>query len=252
MQVTCAWAQMDKPGGKTNEAYCREQGIALLPDAESVIAESDCLIVMSPDNPEMHEELCRLPFASGKPTYVDKTFAVDRETALRLIRAAAASGTPFFSSSALRFAKEYIGLQREGIEAIHSRGPGMFANYGIHQIEPIVSLMGHELEKIMYVGTKSTPAFVLRFRDGRCATLSQLGVDCDFSLAVNYTDDRAVVLQGASDFYMQFLLNMVQFFKDGIPKVSAQETLSVITILEYGKKAMQTPDTWVSLPESLV
>ena len=72
---------------------------------------------------------------------------------------------------------------------------------------------------------------------------------CDFSLAVNYEGDHAVVLQGASDFYPQFILRMVEFFKDGIPKVSSDETLQVITILEYGKKAMQSPDSWVILPE---
>ena len=52
---------------------------------------------MSPDNPEMHEELCALPLASGKPTYVDKTFAVSRQAALNIVEMARQGKTPFFS-----------------------------------------------------------------------------------------------------------------------------------------------------------
>lgn len=248
MEVAYAWAKMDRPGGKSNRQCCKETGMELLPSPEEVIERSDCLIVSSPDNAEMHEELCRLPLASGKPTYVDKTFAPDRETARRIIQMAEVGHTPFFSTSALRFSKEYTGLKKDGIEAIHSRGPGHFDNYGIHQLEPIICLMGAGVEKIMFVGTANTPAFVLRFRDGRTATMSQLGWECDFSLAINYEGDHAVVLQGASDFYQQFIVQLVQFFKDGVPKVRAEETLQVVTILEYGQKAMKDPDRWITLP----
>jgi predicted dehydrogenase len=249
MEVAYAWAKTDKPGGKPNRACCAETGVALLGSAREVVEKSDCLIVMAPDHSELHEELCGLPMASGKPVYVDKTFAPDRAAARRIIQMARAGDTPFFSSSALRFAKEYADLPREGIEAIASRGPGMFETYGIHQIEPIVSLMGPEIGKIMYVGTESTPAFVLRFRDGRCATVAQLGWACDFSLAVNYRGDRAVVKQGASDFYQRFIAELVGFFGDGVPRVRAEETLQVITVLEYGKRAAARPDTWIALPE---
>lgn len=249
MEVAYAWAMIDKPGGKPNKACCEELGIELLGSIEEVIDKSDYLIVMSPDNPEMHEELCRLPLASRKPTYVDKTFATDRETALRIIDMAKKGNTPFFSTSALRFAKEYTNIKKEGIEAIHSRGPGMFGNYGIHQLEPVICLMGAGVEKIMYIGTQNTPSFVMRFRDGRIATISQLGWECEFSLAINYNDDHALVIQGASEFYERFLDQMIAFFNDGIPKVSAEETLQIITILEYGHKAMKTPDTWILLPE---
>lgn len=249
MEIAYAWAKTEKPDGKSNAQCCAEQGIELVTTQEELIAKSDCLIVMSPDNPEQHEELCALALASGKYTYVDKTFAVDRATALRIVEMARKGNTPFFSTSALRFSREYAGLKKEGIEFISSRGPGMFGNYGIHQLEPIICLMGAGVQKIMYTGTASTPAFVLRYADGRCATMTQLGWECDFSLALNYEGDHAVVLQGASDFYQQFIVQLVGFFEDGVPRVPAEETVQVITILEYGHKAMQTPDVWVELPK---
>src|SRR5699024_8229197 len=114
---------------------------------------------------------------------------------------------------------------------------------------PIICMMGAGVEKIMYTGTESTPAFMLRYRDGRCAPMVQLGWECDFSVAINYNGDHARVIQGASDFYQQFIEQLVAFFEDGVPRVPAEETLQVITILEYGHKAMSTPDQWVKLPE---
>ena len=248
MEIAYAWAMTEHEGGKTNAQCCAEQGITLLSSQEEVIEKSDCLIVMSPDNPEMHEELCAKALASGKLTYVDKTFAVSRQAALNIIDMARKGNTPFFSTSALRYSREYANVKKDGIEAISSRGPGMFGNYGIHQLEPIICLMGAGVEKIMYIGTESTPAFVLRYRDGRCATMTQLGWECDFSVAINYEGDHAVVIQGASDFYQQFIKQLVGFFEDGQPRVPAEETLQVITILEYGHKAIEQPDTWVTLP----
>jgi len=249
IQVKYAWAMMDKPGGKSNIQCCKDLDIELLGSAQEVIDKSDCLIVMSPDDPQMHEELCKLPLTSGKPVYVDKTFAPDRESAMRIIKIGEESKTPFFSTSALRYTKEYNNLKKDGIEAINSRGPGMFENYGIHQLEPIIWLMGVDIDKIMYIGNGSTPAFVLRYADGRTATIAHLGWECDFSIAINYEGDHAVVIQGASDFYNQFIIKLVEFFKDGKEKVPHEETLQVITILEYGKRAMAVPDTWVTLPE---
>ena len=52
----------------------------------------------------MHEELSQLPLKSGKPTYIDKTFAPDYPTAKRIFDLAEANGTPCYSTSALRYA----------------------------------------------------------------------------------------------------------------------------------------------------
>lgn len=249
LEIAYAWAECEHEGGKTNAECCAEQGIELLSSMEEVIEKSDCLIVMSPDHPERHEELCRVALQSGKLTYVDKTFAPDRATAERIIKLAEQSGTPFFSTSALRYSGGYAELPREGISYIASRGPGLFSNYAIHHIEPIICLMGVDIEKIMYIGTETAPSFVFRYRDGRTATMAQLGWECGFGMAVNYEDGHAVVVDAADDFYPQFIKELCGFFADGNVRVAPQETLQVMTILEYGKQAMLTPCEWVTLPK---
>lgn len=249
LEIAYAWAECEHEGGKSNAECCAEQGIELLGSIEEVIEKSDCLIIMSPDHPERHEDLCRLPLQSGKLTYVDKTFAPDRATAERIINLAKESGTPFFSTSALRYSGGYAELSHDGIEYVASRGPGLFSNYAIHHIEPIICLMGVDIEKIMYIGTGETPSFVFRYRDGRTATMVQMGWECKFGMAVNYKDGHAVVVDAANDFYPQFIKELCGFFTDGKVRVQPEETLQVMTILEYGKKAMLTPCEWVTLPK---
>jgi predicted dehydrogenase len=253
IQVTYGWAKIDSPNGKANTQCAEENGYLLLDSAEAVIEQSDGLIVMSPDHAEMHEELCRLPLASGKPTYVDKTFAPDRAAALRIIETAQAAGTPFFSTSAVRYASEYQSLPKENIRFINSRGPAQFDTYAIHQLEPIVSLMGSEIERIQFTGVSEGPAFALRFFDGRAAVFSLGGEgEADFSMMLSYRDAPTRTVTVASDFYRNFLTELVGFFRDCKPRVPAEDTLQIMTVLEYGKKAMQTPDIWVKLPNARV
>ncbi|GIP32116.1 Gfo/Idh/MocA family protein [Paenibacillus sp. J2TS4] len=248
MKVAYAYGKKDSEQGLDNATWCRNMGVELLASIEEVIDKSDYLIVLSPDHPEFHEELAIPALKSGKPTYVDKTFAPDRATAQLLFDTAAKHGTPLYSSSALRFATEYVEADRQGIESICSMGPGTYANYSIHQIEPIVSLMGSKPARVMYIGTKQSPALLIQFSDGRQATINHFA-DSSFGLAIGYESGRSVHLKPESNFFGLFIDNLVQFFKSGQPTVDPSETVAVITIIEYGGKAALTPFQWVELPQ---
>ncbi|RAR42963.1 Gfo/Idh/MocA family protein [Paenibacillus sp. MDMC362] len=249
MKVVYAYGKRDKENGLTNAAWSQEFGIELLPTIEEVVERSDYLIVLSPDNPEFHEELSQLPLQSGKPTYIDKTFAPDRETAIRLFDLAAKHGTPMYSTSALRFASEYRELDRSDIQTISSWGPGAFANYSIHQIEPIVSLMGASPKRVMYIGTPDSPALLIDFGNGRQATVNHLGDNCPFTLGIKNGDGGFKQVTAHSNFFNLFIENLVNFFETGKPAVNPAETVAVITVIEYGLKAADTPYVWVDLPQ---
>jgi len=248
MKVVYAYGKIDSPNGRSNAEWCRGKGIELLGSIEEVVERSDYLIVLSPDHPEMHEELSQLPLRSGKPTYVDKTFAPDRETALALFELARGHRTPMYSSSALRFAAEYDGMEREGIETIASVGPGKFENYSIHQIEPIVSLMGSGALRVMSVGTPVSPALLVEFDGGRQAEIRHFGWECPFGMVINDASGHAKLVKVESDFFSSFIRSLIRFFDTGIPAVDEAETVAIITIIEYGLKAMATPHRWVDLP----
>lgn len=249
MEVAFAYALKDAEHGLSNREWCAEHGVTWCGTIEEVIAQSDYLIVLSPDNPEQHEALAELPLASGKPTYIDKTFAPDRAAALRLFERAAQHQTPLYSSSALRYAAEYAEVERAGIKVISSLGPGLLTNYSIHQIEPIVALMGTDAKRVMFIGTEDAPALLIEFADGRQATIQQPGPGCPFMMAVNYDSGACRVVQPASDYFQSFIRDLVTFFETGRATVEPAETIAIMTIIENGLIAAQQPYQWMELPE---
>jgi hypothetical protein len=248
MNVSYAYGKKDSDNGLSNIEWCVKKGIQLLDSIDEVVDKSDYLIVLSPDNPEIHEELAMLPLQSGKPTFVDKTFAPDRKTALLLFETAQKHQTPLYSSSALRFATEYEEAERDGIETICSVGPGRYDNYSIHQIEPIVSLIGCEPRRVMYIGTPKSPALLIGFENGQQASIHHFGTGCPFSMTINYDSGSAKIVKPDSDYFDLLIKSMLTFFETGKPMVNPSETIAIITIIEYGFKAAQTPYQWVELP----
>lgn len=247
LEVTYAWAKNDSPSGMTTRQWCDKNSIAQLASIEEVVEQSDCLVVLSPDHPEMHEELCALPLASGKLVYVDKTFAPDRAAALRIFENAEKHNTPCFTTSALRFAPEYQPVDKAKVQNIASWGPGSLSIYSIHQIEPIISLMGAGAKRVLFTGTEQWPALVIEFADGRRASLAHHGWSCPFTMSVGYTDATSEMIKVESDFYHAFLTQMVDFFLTGDVKVSHEETIAVISTREAGITASHNPGNWVTI-----
>lgn len=248
MKVTYAYGKVDSPTGASNAEWCKKKEIQLLDSIEEVVEKSDYLIVLSPDYPEYHQELSELPLQSGKPTYIDKTFAPDRKTAIQLFERAHQYGTPMYSTSALRYAAEYTDVDRHGLEMISSSGPGQYANYSIHQIEPIVKLLGPNATRVMWMGTPTFPALLIGYADGRQALVQHFGGS--FQMALNYNTGKSTTVKVESDFFNFFIQDLVRFFATGQPIVPAEDTIAIVTIIEYGMKAAQTPYQWIELPTS--
>lgn len=152
---------------------------------------------------------CARPFLkAGVPTFVDKAFAVSQAGLAELCAVAAETGTPLMSSSALRYARDYVTLGDSlragklgtvlGASAIvcHTIAPylvpgntwqdevdlggGSIINMGIHGVEPLVSLLGPGIEAVhCFSGKRAVLAsqsedmamISLRWRDGKTATV---------------------------------------------------------------------------------
>ena len=246
-EVSFAYGKIDSPiGGMTNKEWSEKYGIPLLNSIEEVVEKSDRIIVLSPDNPEMHEELCRIPLASGKLVYVDKTFAPDRQAAERIAAHAEKHHTKWFSSSALRFSTELEEIDKASVHRIYSEGPGTYDMYSIHQIEPIVCLMESRAKEVMFIGEKDHPSMLIRFEDGRIAEMHQSG-GLPFRIVADNAENKSKVCEIQSDYFMLFIEALVQFFDTGIVPVPNTQTIDVIAIREAGIKAMQTPFCWTKV-----
>lgn len=247
-KVCYAYGRIDSPiGGMTNKAWSEKYGVALLDSMEEVIEKSDVLIVLSPDNPEMHEALCDLPLKSGKCVYVDKTFAPDRAAALRIFENADKHNTPCYSSSALRFSSELDGIDTKKIAKIYSEGPGTYEVYSIHQIEPVIKLMGCRVKRVMGLGSLKHPSLLIEFEDGRLAQIQQYSEDGDFRITLCDKDNEAIHCPIESDFFGLFIKNLIAFFDTGIIPVPHEQTVDVISVRDTGMKALKTPYQWIDV-----
>lgn len=246
-KVAYAYAEKDKEGGLTTDEWCAQFGVERCATIAEVVEKSDCMIVLSPDNPERHLDLCREPLASGKRVYVDKTFALTKDIAKEIVAIGEANNTPFFSTSALRFSNELADVPREGICFINSRGPGRFDTYAIHQIEPIVVLMGSEVKRIMSVGS-GYETMVIEFSNGRRAVMSHYDwKGIDFEMVVNYEDGSIYKVPQMSGYFDNFINKLCTFFKTGETFADHAETVSVMGIIEAGNKALAHPGEWIEV-----
>ena len=246
--VKYAYGKIDSPSGMTNAEWAEKYGIALCKSIEEVIEKSDVLIVLSPDNPEMHEELCDLPLKSGKLVYIDKTFAPDKQTAERIFAKADEHGCKCYSSSALGFSSELPKINAAEIDAIYTEGAGGFAEYMIHQIEPVVKLMNTPARRAIYTGTLHHPAAIVEFSDGRqWHMMHRNDRDWSFKYMLINKNNGAESVEIKSDYFGNFIDALIEFFKTGDVPVPHKNTIEVIAIRDALMKASRQPFVWVEI-----
>lgn len=244
-QVAYAYGMIDSPlSGMTTTEWCTKFGVTPCDTIEELVEKSDVLLVLSPDNCEMHEQLCQLPLRSGKPTYVDKTFAPDAQTAKRIFAIAEEHETPCYSSSALRFAQEYQDINPRNVKAVSCWGPSNFETYSIHQLEPLMMLMKAPAKRVMYLSSEGWLTLVVEFTDGRVGTITQFVDGSPFVTNVCSEDGNKLVTI-ESDFFMAFIREMLDFFYTKKEKVPHAETIAIMAVREAGLKAQKCPGEWV-------
>lgn len=246
-KVSYAYGEIDSPiGGRTIAQWCEDMGVGQIDSIDEIIEKSDVLILLSPDNPEMHWPLCQKPLRAGKRIYVDKTFAPTAEIAKNLFALADEHGTPMFSSSALRFAKELAELPNKEVSSVILSGPGDPSNYLIHQIEPMVCLIKEKATKVMYNGIKGSHSFTVMFENGKMGVANLLGGGA-FQTTVKYADGEVKSIPESTETFDRLIASMVNFFETGHIPVDKNETIIIAEILEAAHKAEEAPGTWVTI-----
>ncbi len=249
MEVAYAYGMIDSPiGGLTTDAWCEKYGVKKIETIEELVKISDVLVVLSPDNCEMHEELCKIPLASGKRCYIDKTFAPDYATAKRIFANAEAHNTPCYSTSALRFADEYRNIDTDGIHGIQSWGPAEFETYSIHQLEPLAMLMKATPKRVMYLPGEGCYSLIIEYSDGRYASVNGFRDGSPFMINIAKSSGNCV-LNINSPYFDHFIENLVDFFRTGEVKVPHDETLHIMALRGAGIEAQKTPGVWVNVCE---
>jgi hypothetical protein len=252
-EVTLAWDKIQKEGRRSIDQWCKEMNIPKAKSIEQVVNECDCLIVLSPDNSEMHEELADLPLKSKKRVYIDKPFAPSLAAAKRLFEKADKYGTPLMSSSALRFGSDLEKALKETIAGVPvhyaaTRGGGVFHIYSIHQVEMLVMALGTGAKRVMQCGNDKANLMVVDYGDGRRGSINLL-CNNPFGMGIQYGDGQSLDIGQMNDFFQRFIEAMLKYFDTGEIVVPKEETLEIAAIIEAGNAALKKPDKWVAVPK---
>jgi hypothetical protein len=250
--IALAWEEFTPEGKKNIDEWCAEFNVEKAACIEQIVEECDCICVLSPDNSERHEDLADLPLKSGKPVYVDKTFAPSLAAAKRMFAKAEAHNTPLMSSSALRFGTELKNaLQEIGDQPVNNAvtfGSGRnFEIYAIHQLEMIVKAIGTGATSVLQHTNGTNHTMLIEYPDQRMAAMHFVPGQ-PFEITLQYGEDKAIRAEKMGDFFPRFIDDLLVFFDTGVPCVLKEETLEIAALIEAGNTALSSPGKWIEVP----
>ena len=249
-KLAYAWAEeyVSPEDGKNTDQWCECHGVERCQTLEELCEKSDVIVVLSPDNPEKHLGYAEVVLSYGKRTYIDKTFAPDTKTARQIFALGEQYGTPFFSSSALRYATELDAY--EGCRQMITCGAGNdFSAYAIHQIEMVVKKLGVGAEKLRAEKFGAQIYLHVAYPDDRTATMIFAR---SLPFAVYMADGvpggvRPVRSKVTSPFFDGLIGDILRFFETGECSFDPTDTVEVMKIREGAMLAADRLDCWIDL-----
>jgi predicted dehydrogenase len=218
-------------------------GVEIVDSIEELCKKVDAVLLESVDG-RPHLNQVRPVFASKKPVFIDKPFAASFADAREIVRLSRESGTPFFSSSSLRFANDLQAMKRDeklgaplgaftyGPAPTEPHHPDLFW-YGIHAVEMLYTLMGPGCESVTRVHANGADVVTGRWKDGRVGTMRGIrdGKQDYGAVAFGAKANVATPTPMKND-YRNLLVEIVKFFQTGAPPVSPEETLEIMAFME--------------------
>lgn len=243
---TCAWAEIDIPGGMTTDEWCKNYGVERARSIEELCKKCDFVFVLAPSNPEKHLEYAKRVFACGKSPYIDKTFAPDYATAKAIFDLAKEYGVKFFSTSALRYADEIKDYNANAKSSFTTGGGSNMEEYIIHQIEMAVKCLGVGAKKVLYTSCEDNEWAEVCYGDGRRAKM--MFAPCmPFAITVAKDDGKSAYKAINSEFFKGLIADIFHFFETGERSFDPAQTLEVMKIREGIIKAKGKAGIWWEL-----
>lgn len=246
-EVAYAWAELDvsPKDGVTTAQWCEKFGATACATLEELCERSDAILVLAPTDPDKHLPYAKVVLPFGKPTYIDKTFTPNTAEAREIFALAKKHGTPFFSTSALRYATELDGIMDSRQLAV--TGSGRTADeYIVHQAEMVVKVLGTGAQKVRAAQMGLLSVFEVAYGDDRAATMTFSPKALPFTV-LSEGGEKPRWQQVKSDFFAALLRDILRFYESGETSFDIAETLEVMAVREAALRALDTPGQWISL-----
>ena len=233
-RVGYVYAELDvsPKDGVTTDQWCEAHGALRCETIGELCEKSDVVMILAPSDPEKHLAYVKEAFPWGKRTYIDKTFAPDLRTAEQIFALGKEYGTPFFSTSALRYAEETEGFL--GAEHLIVTGGGSnLPEYIVHQLEMVVKIQGMQSAWVNVTAQGDQRIAALAGVDGTGAPKTATLVyapSLPFTLCGEDPAGKSRYKAVKSAFFPELLADVLRFYETGEASFDPAETLAVMRL----------------------
>jgi hypothetical protein len=227
---------------KKNTQSMREMGVEIVNTVEAMLPKVDAVLLLSIDG-RTHLKQVKPVFAARKAVFIDKPVAASLADVVRIYDLAKKSGTPCFSSSALRYAPGTAAIVKDtsvgrvlGCDAYSSNAPLESSHpdlfyYGIHGCETLFAIMGQGCKTVSRVKTPTADGAAGVWNDGRLGTFRGI-LQGQVGFGATVFGQRGIASAGRFEGYEPLLVEIANFFKTGKPPLSPEQTLEIYAFME--------------------
>lgn len=252
-----------------------ELGVPLVSSIEELCGMVDAVLIESLDG-RAHLEQARRVFPARKPVFIDKPIGGTLREAIEIFRLAKEAGVPVFSSSAYRFYESLVAVQRADVGEVRSaisygpayldpHHPDLFF-YGVHPLEALYTVLGQGCESVVRSHTADSDVVTGMWSGERLGVLHGLRTKAIPHKVTVFgstgfaeqqpTDDQcnifgslAATKLSGGDSYVSLLRQIMEFFRTGVPPVSAEETIEMFAFMEAADESERRGGAPVRLSE---
>jgi len=240
------------------EQLQKEFQVEIVESIPALLEKVDAVLLESVDG-RPHWEQVQPVLRAKKPVFIDKPLAGSLVDAIRIHKLSEETGTPWFSSSALRFTPNIAGAQRNeklgkvmGCLAyspceINQFHPDLYW-YGIHGVETLFTIMGPGCVSVQRTHTAGTDVVTGIWADGRVATFRGIRQgQGEFGALIFGT--KANISTGNFTGYEPLVEQIAIFFRTKKVPVSPAETLEILAFMEAADASKKAGGASVTLKQ---
>jgi hypothetical protein len=232
---------------KFAEEIRTKYGVEIVPDIPTLLSRVDAVLLESVDG-RVHLEQARPVIAARKPLFIDKPMASTLKDVKEIARLAKEAGTPWFSTSSLRYSDPATQLKFADATGAITWGPAPFEEhhqldlswYGIHAVEMLYTLLGTGCQEVVRTSSESMDEVTCRWKDGKIGSVRLVRPYSGYG-AVVFRPKQVVQSAPDSKFsYVPLVREAIKFFQTRQPPVPNEETLEIFAFMDAAQKSKES------------
>lgn len=248
-------SSIDRIAGFTQQL--RDLGVEIVESIDDLILKCDFILLETVDG-RKHLEQALPVIRAGIPLFIDKPMAASLSDAVTIFKEARRRNVPLFSSSSLRYITgmtevwngavgKVTGADTFSPATLDPTHPDLFW-YGIHGVEMLFAAMGKGCVQVARATTPDTDVVTGTWADQRIGTFRGLRAGKKGYGGTVFGETDIKVL-GPYNGYVPLLVEIVRFFKTGVPPVTQEETLEILAFMEAADESKRKGGVPVSILE---